>query len=153
MAILDADKEGYLRSKTSLIQTIGRAARNIDSKVIMYADTTTKSMKQAIEETNRRRDKQLKFNKMNNITPISIKKNIGEILEHLAEQDHVTIELDETKQLVGKDFDKHIKILDKKMKDYAIKLEFEEAARLRDEINRLKATQVGIPKKLLSLKN
>ena len=90
---------------------------------------------------------------MNNITPISIKKNIGKILEHLAEQDHVTIELDETKQLVGKDFDKHIKILDKKMKDYAIKLEFEEAARLRDEINRLKATQVGIPKKLLSLKN
>ena len=153
MAILDADKEGYLRSKTSLIQTIGRAARNIDSKVIMYADTTTKSMKQAIEETNRRRDKQLTFNKMNNITPISIKKNIDKILEHVAEQDHVTIELEETKQLVGKDLDKQINILDKKMKDYAVKLEFEEAARLRDEINRLKASQVGIPKKLLELKN
>ena len=153
MVILDADKEGYLRSKTSLIQTIGRASRNIDSKVIMYADSTTKSMKEAIKETTRRRDKQLKFNKMNNITPTSIKKNIDEILGHTAEQDHVTIELEETKQLVGKDLDKHIKILDKKMLDYAVKLEFEDAARLRDEINRLKARQVGIPKKLLRIKN
>jgi len=153
MAILDADKEGYLRSKTSLIQTIGRASRNVDSKVIMYADSTTKSMKGAIEETTRRRDKQLIFNKNNNITPLSIKKNIDEILGHTAEQDHVTVELEETKQLVGKDLDKHIKILDKKMLDYAAKLEFEEAARLRDEINRLKAIQVGIPKKLLKVKN
>ena len=105
MAILDADKEGYLRSKTSLIQTIGRASRNVDSKVIMYADSTTKSMKEAIEETTRRRNKQLIFNKINNITPLSIKKNIDEILEHIAEQDHVTVELEETKQLVGKDLD------------------------------------------------
>ena len=77
MAILDADKEGYLRSKTSLIQTIGRAARNVDSKVIMYADSITKSMKEAIEETERRRNKQLIFNKKNNITPISINTNIS----------------------------------------------------------------------------
>ena len=153
MAILDADKEGYLRSKTSLIQTIGRASRNVDSKVIMYADSTTKSMKKAIEETTRRRDKQLIFNKINNITPLSIKKNIDEILKHTAAQDHVTVELEETKQLVGKDLDKHIKTLDKKMLDYAAKLEFEDAARLRDEINRLKAMQVGIPKKLLRIKN
>ena len=119
----------------------------------MYADRITKSMKEAIDETTRRRDKQLIFNKINNITPLSIKKNIDVILEHIAEQDHVTVELEETKQLVGKDLDKHIKILDKKMLDYAAKLEFEDAARLRDEINRLKARQVGIPKKLLKIKN
>ena len=99
--------------------------------------------------TIKHKNKQLEFNKSNNITPLSIKKNIEEILETTTEQDHVTIELDETKQLVGKDFDKHIKILDKKMKDYAIKLEFEEAAQLRDEINRLKAKQLGVPNKIL----
>ncbi len=153
MVILDADKEGYLRSKTSLIQTIGRASRNVDSKVIMYADSTTKSMKDAIEETKRRREKQLKFNEINKITPLSIKKNIEKILEHTAEQDHITIELEETKQLVGKDLDKHIKTLEKKMLDYAAKLEFEDAARLRDEINRLKSIEVGIPKKILKIKN
>ena len=122
MVILDADKEGYLRSKTSLIQTIGRASRNVDSKVIMYADSTTKSMKEAIEETKRRREKQLKFNKINKITPLSIKKNIDKILEHIAEQDHVTVELEETKQLVGKDLEKHIKTLDKKMLDLCCKI-------------------------------
>jgi len=149
MAILDADKEGYLRSKTSLIQTIGRASRNVDSKVIMYADNTTKSMAAAIDETKRRREKQLKFNKENNITPLSIKKNIDEILEHTAEQDHVTIEIENAKQLVGKDLNKYIKNLEKKMQDYASKLEFEEAAQLRDEINRLKAKQLGVPNKIL----
>ena len=149
MAILDADKEGYLRSKTSLIQTIGRASRNVDSKVIMYADNTTKSMAAAIDETKRRREKQLQFNKENNITPLSIKKNIDEILEHTAEQDHVTIEIENAKQLVGKDLDKYIQNLEKKMQDYASKLEFEEAAQLRDEINRLKAKQLGVPNKIL----
>jgi excinuclease ABC subunit B len=151
MAILDADKEGYLRSKTSLIQTIGRASRNVDSKVIMYADNTTKSMAAAIDETKRRREKQLQFNKENNITPLSIKKNIDEILEHTAEQDHVTIEIENTKQLVGKDLNKYIQNLEKKMQDYASKLEFEEAAQLRDEINRLKAKQLGVPNKILEL--
>ena len=149
MAILDADKEGYLRSKTSLIQTIGRASRNVDSKVIMYADNTTKSMAAAIDETKRRREKQLKFNKENNITPLSIKKNIDEILEHTAEQDHITIEIENAKQLVGKDLNKYIQNLEKKMQDYASKLEFEEAAQLRDEINRLKAKQLGVPNKIL----
>ena len=142
--ILDADKEGYLRSKTSLIQTIGRAARNIDSKVIMYADKETKSMKEALEETNRRRSKQLNYNKMNNITPESIKKNIDEIIENVAEQDHVTVEIKEAKQLVGKDLEHFINKLEKQMLDFAAKLEFEEAARLRDEVNRLKAQQIGI---------
>ena len=152
VAILDADKEGYLKSKTSLIQTIGRAARNIESQVIMYADTITKSMKEAIEETERRREKQLNFNKENNITPLSIKKNINSIIEHIAEQDHITIEIDETKQLVGQDLEKHISTLDKKMLDYATNLEFEEAARIRDEINRLKAKQLGVPQKVLKFK-
>ena len=153
MAILDADKEGYLRSKTSLIQTIGRAARNIESKVIMYADSVTKSMQEAINETQRRRDKQLAFNISNNITPLSIKKNIEEILETTTEQDHVTIELENAKELVGKDLAKHIKNLEKKMNEFAAKLEFEDAATLRDEINRLKAREVGIPKKIIGLKN
>ncbi len=149
MAILDADKEGYLRSKTSLIQTIGRAARNVDSKVIMYADTITKSMQAAINETERRRNKQLIFNKQNNITPLSIKKNIEEILETTAEQDHVTVEIENAKALVGKDLNKYIENLENKMNDFAAKLEFEEAARIRDEINRLKAKEVGLSDKLL----
>ena len=149
MAILDADKEGYLRSKTSLIQTIGRAARNVESKVIMYADTKTKSMNAAIEETARRRIKQLDYNKKNNITPLSIKKSIDKILESSAEQDHVTVEIENAKQLVGKDLDTYIKKLEKKMNDFASKLEFEDAAQLRDQINRLKAKQMGLSKKAL----
>ena len=149
MAILDADKEGYLRSKTSLIQTIGRAARNIESKVVMYADTKTKSMLAAIEETSRRRRKQLKYNKENNITPVSIKKSIEEIIESTAEQDHVTIPIDNVKQLVGKDLEIHIKELEKKMNTFASNLEFEDAATVRDEINRLKAKQMGLNKKAL----
>ena len=152
MAILDADKEGYLRSRTSLIQTIGRAARNVDSKVLMYADTITTSMKEAIEETDRRRNKQLQYNKENNITPTSIKKNIQEIIENTAEQDHVTVDIENTKEMVGKDLDKHLKTLEKKMNEFASKLEFEDAARLRDEINRLKAKEVGLSNKILEFR-
>ena len=152
MIILDADKEGYLRSRTSLIQTIGRAARNVESKVLMYADSKTKSMKEAINETDRRRTKQLEYNKKNKITPVSIKKNIQEIIENTAEQDHVTVELENTKEMVGKDLDKHIKNLEKKMNEFASKLEFEEAARLRDEINRLRANEVGLSKKVLKFR-
>ena len=144
VAILDADKEGYLRSKTSLVQTIGRAARNIDSKVILYADKITSSMKEALEETDRRREKQLYYNKINNITPESVKKNINEIIESVTEQDHVTVEINETKQLVGKDLNDFLNKLEKKMLDCAAKLDFETAAKLRDEINRLKAKQIGI---------
>ncbi|MDC2978323.1 excinuclease ABC subunit UvrB [Pelagibacteraceae bacterium] len=152
MAILDADKEGYLRSRTSLIQTIGRAARNVESKVLMYADNITTSMREAIEETDRRRSKQLEYNKINKITPISIKKNIQEIIENTAEQDHVTVEINNAKELVGKDLDKHIKSLEKKMNEFASKLEFEDAARLRDEINRLRAKEVGLSNKVLQFK-
>ncbi|PPR46655.1 MAG: UvrABC system protein B [Alphaproteobacteria bacterium MarineAlpha5_Bin9] len=146
MIILDADKEGYLRSKTSLIQTIGRAARNAESKVIMYADNRTKSMKEAIKETSRRRNKQLEFNRINNITPSSIIKNIDEIIEHIAEKDHLNIDLKEKKELIGKDLTKYLEKLEKNMLKLASKLEFEEAAKIRDEINRLKAVQVGIKK-------
>ena len=153
VAIIDADKEGYLRSKTSLIQTIGRAARNVDSKVLMYADKITNSMKQAIEETDRRRNKQLKYNKKNNITPETIKKNINEIIESTAEQDHVTVEIDIKKELVGKKLDNYINNLEKKMLKSAEKLEFEEAAQLRDEINRLKAKQIGIKNPFLTKNN
>ena len=149
MAILDADKEGYLRSKTSLIQTIGRAARNIESKVVMYADTKTKSMLAAIEETSRRRKKQLQYNKENKITPVSIKKSIEEIIDSTAEQDHVTIPIDNVKQLVGKDLEIHIKELEKKMNTFASNLEFEDAATVRDEINRLKAKHMGLNRKAL----
>ena len=152
VAILDADKEGYLRSKTSLIQTIGRAARNVDSKVLMYADNETKSMQSAIEETSRRRKKQLQYNKQHNITPLSIKKNIDEIIKSTAEQDHVTVDIANTKQLIGKDLDVHIKNLETKMNEFASKLEFEDAAQLRDEINRLKAKQMGLTKKALEYK-
>ncbi len=152
MAILDADKEGYLRSRTSLIQTIGRAARNVDSKVLMYADTITTSMKEAMEETDRRRNKQLQYNKENNINPTSIKKNIQEIIENTAEQDHVTVDIENTKEMVGKDLDKHLKTLEKKMNEFASKLEFEDAARLRDEINRLRAKEVGLSNKILEFR-
>jgi len=115
----------------------------------MYADTKTKSMTQAIEETSRRRDKQLEYNKKNNITPLSIKKSIDTILESTAEQDHVTVDIENAKQLVGKDLDTYIKTLDKKMNDLASKLEFEDAALIRDEINRLRAKQMGLNKKAL----
>ena len=152
VAILDADKEGYLRSKTSLIQTIGRAARNIDSKVIMYADNITRSMKTAIEETDRRRRKQVSYNTKNNITPESIKKNIDEIIESTTEQDHVTVKIENAKQLVGKKLEVHIENLETKMLECASKLNFEEAAKLRDQINRLKAEQIGVPNPLAKKK-
>ncbi|PPR41358.1 MAG: UvrABC system protein B [Alphaproteobacteria bacterium MarineAlpha5_Bin12] len=152
VAILDADKEGYLRSKTSLIQTIGRAARNIDSKVIMYADNITRSMKTAIEETDRRRRKQVSYNTKNNITPESIKKNIDEIIESTTEQDHVTVKIEDAKQLVGKKLEVHIENLETKMLECASKLNFEEAAKLRDQINRLKAEQIGVPNLLAKKK-
>ena len=118
----------------------------------MYADNETKSMQSAIEETSRRRNKQLQYNKQYNITPLSIKKNIDEIIESTAEQDHVTVDIANTKQLIGKDLDAHIKNLETKMIEFASKLEFEDAAQLRDEINRLKAKQMGLTKKALEYK-
>lgn len=143
VAILDADKEGFLRSTTSLIQTIGRAARNIDSKVILYADKITDSMKAALEETNRRREKQVAYNKEHGITPQTIKKHVAEIIESVAEQDYLTIETSAKKYDVKlsdnakKNPEAYMEALRAKMLEAASDLEFEEAARLRDEITKL----------------
>ena len=141
VGILDADKEGFLRSGTSLIQTIGRAARNLEGKVILYADNKTKSIEKAITETNRRRTKQLEYNKKNNINASSIKKDINDILESVYEKDYVKIG-DNTN--IGGNLKKHLKILNTKMKDAAANLEFEDAAKIRDEIRKLEATELEI---------
>ncbi|MBT7291739.1 MAG: excinuclease ABC subunit UvrB [Rhodospirillaceae bacterium] len=149
VAILDADKEGFLRSRTSLIQTIGRAARNIDGRVILYADKMTNSLTQALEETERRRARQQEYNIANGITPESVKKNIGDILEGICEQDYATVDTgdEETRHLIGANLEAHIKDLEKRMKDAAGELEFEEAARLRDEIHRLQESDLGLATK------
>ena len=141
VGILDADKEGFLRSETSLIQTIGRAARNIDSKVILYADKKTKSIKKAIEETNRRRSIQLKYNKKNNINAKTIKKDISDVLESIYEKDYVKVGNVEN---IGGNLKKHLKALNKKMKEAATNLEFEEATKIRDEIRKLESTELEI---------
>jgi excinuclease ABC subunit B len=148
VAILDADKEGFLRSATSLVQTIGRAARNIDGRVILYADTMTRSLRYAIEETDRRRNRQRAFNEANGITPLSIKRHIGTVLESVFEQDYVTVApiKDSTvSDFVGKDLRSSIAELEKRMRAAAADLEFEEAGRMRDEIRRLEALDLGLP--------
>ena len=145
VAILDADKEGFLRSETSLIQTMGRAARNVDGKVILYADKNTGSMDRALNETKRRRKKQKEYNKTNRITPASIKSNIKDILSSIYERDHVQIDAPEHTDndlFVGNNFEKHIKSLEDKMLKAAEDLNFEEAARIRDEIKRLNETSL-----------
>ena len=141
VGILDADKEGFLRSETSLIQTIGRAARNVDGRVILYADKETKSIKKAIQETDRRRKVQLAYNKKHNIDAKSIKKEISDILESVYEKDYVKISEGSN---VGGNLKKHLKALDKKMKNAASNLEFEEAAKIRDEIRKLESTELEI---------
>jgi len=147
VAILDADKEGFLRSETSLIQTIGRAARNVDGKVILYADSITGSMERAMAETARRREKQHAFNRANGITPASIRKNISDIMGSIYERDHVMVDAgvaEEGAPFIGHNIRAHIAALEKQMREAAADLEFETAARLRDEIKRLTATELAI---------
>jgi len=147
VAILDADKEGFLRSETSLVQTIGRAARNVDGRVILYADRMTGSMERAIAETDRRREKQVAYNTEHGITPASIKRDIHNIVADTASKDGVTvgIDADGENNLVGHNLRGYIEDLEKKMRTAAADLEFEEAGRLRDEIRKLESDELGLP--------
>ncbi len=148
VAILDADKEGFLRSETSLVQTIGRAARNVEGRVILYADRMTGSMERAIAETDRRREKQVAYNEANGITPQSIKRNIQDIMSSMYEADHVTVDAgiagEAGTPLVGHNLAKVIEDLERKMREAAADLEFETAARVRDEVKRLRETQLAV---------
>ncbi len=147
VAILDADKEGFLRSTTSLIQTIGRAARNAEGRVVLYADRMTDSLKRALEETERRRAKQIAWNTAHGITPTTIIRQISDVLQSVYEQDYVTVEAvegDAAAEFVGKDLRASIGELEKRMRAAAADLEFEEAARLRDEIKRLESLELGL---------
>jgi excinuclease ABC subunit B len=141
VAILDADKEGFLRSETSLIQTIGRAARNVDGRVILYADQITGSMERAMAETKRRREKQEAYNLDHGITPESVKSQIKDLLASPYEKDRVTVPVgvaEGATPFLGDNFKTTLKDLENRMREAAANLEFESAARLRDEIKRLK---------------
>ena len=146
VAILDADKEGFLRSETSLVQTIGRAARNVDGRVILYADRITGSMERAMRETDRRREKQVAHNTLHGITPLSIKKGVGDIIAYAASKDGGAVGRSEGQpdHMVGHNLRAYITGLEKQMRDAAANLEFETAGKLRDEIRKLEADELGI---------
>ena len=147
VAILDADKEGFLRSETSLIQTIGRAARNVEGRVILYADRITGSMERAIAETDRRRSRQESYNLEHGITPTTIKRNISDVLADVSMRDGVVVDTgdDETPNLVGHNLKAYIADLEKQMQTAAANLDFEIAAAVRDQIRRLEADDLGLP--------
>ena len=146
VAILDADKEGYLRSKTSLVQTIGRAARNIDGRVLLYADRITASLEYALSETERRRGRQEEYNRAHGITPESVKKQIGDIMESVYERDRMMVDVGPgAEHLVGMSLKHYIGELETQMRHAAADLEFETAAMLRDEISRLEAYDLDMP--------
>ena len=137
VAILDADKEGFLRSERSLVQTIGRAARNVDSKVILYGDKITNSMQYAMNETKRRRKIQEEHNIINGITPQSIRREINQTLENISVNEDNIAQINTEYKMVGNNLEKHLKSLKDKMIKYAEDLNFEEAANIRDEIRKL----------------
>lgn len=149
VAILDADKEGFLRSERSLIQTIGRAARNLNGTAILYADKVTDSMRRAIDETERRRAKQLAFNAENNITPTGVVKKIKDIIDGVYNPQEAQVELKVAQEhakyeaMSEKQISKEIKRLEKLMLDHAKNLEFEQAAKVRDQLSNLKEQLFG----------
>ena len=154
VSIFDADKEGFLRSDRSLIQTIGRAARNINGRCILYGDNITGSMKRAMDETSRRRDIQMQFNEDNNIQPVSIKKDIRQALD---EDSYIENDALDKLQLVSSSKKKFTKVnsdnvtsiisqLEKEMYNHAKNLEFEQAAKIRDQINELQEKYLMFPK-------
>jgi excinuclease ABC subunit B len=143
VAILDADKEGYLRSRTSLIQTIGRAARNAEGRVLLYADVMTKSLEAALAETSRRREKQQQHNAAHGITPTTVKRDVGDILAHSGASGEIAAAESLLRLPKGyRDAKSYLAALEKQMRNAAGNLEFEEAARLRDEIQRLEKAQL-----------
>ena len=146
VAILDADKEGFLRSETSLIQTIGRAARNVDGRVILYGDRITGSMERAMAETERRRQKQMAYNIEHGITPTTVRKNVEDVLAGLwqgdTDQSRITARVD--RPMVGANLQAHLDALRAQMRKAAENLEFEEAARVRDEVKRLEAVELAV---------
>ena len=154
VSIFDADKEGFLRSDRSLIQTIGRAARNIDGRCILYGDNITGSMQRAMDETSRRREIQMQYNKDNNIQPVSIKKDIRQALD---EDSYIENDALDNLQLVSSSKKKFTKVnsdnvtsiisqLEKEMYNHAKDLEFEQAAKIRDQINELQQKYLMFPK-------
>jgi len=144
VAILDADKEGFLRSERSLVQTIGRAARNVDSKVILYGDKVTNSMQYAMNETKRRRQIQERHNKDNGITPQTIKREINQTLENININEEDIVQTNNEYKMIGNNLEKHLKSLREKMIKYAEDLNFEEAANIRDEIKKLEKKDLGL---------